>query len=104
MSLPRPSSPRALWADLKAFINAREKHQLIAAAAALVIPAILVAGFYLDARSLGPKEQVIFVESWSADRTDAEIIARQKVEQAEEEKRRAARQETYRKLKEKVPL
>lgn len=104
MSLPRPSSPRAVWSDLKAFLRGREKHQLFAAGAALVIPAILVTGFYFDARSLGPKEQVIYVESWSADRSDAEIIARQKVEQVEEEKRRAARQESYRKLKEKVPI
>lgn len=102
MALPRPSSPRAVWADLKAFLREREKHQLIAAGAAVLIPMVLIAGFYLDARSLGPKEQVIYVESWSADRSDEEIIARQKIDQAAKDKRAAERQAMYKELQERT--
>jgi len=94
MPLPRPSGPRVLWRDLRAFWSHRPRHQWIAGTLALVIPAAILVAFYFDGKTnIAPGEQVIFVDSWPQSRTDAEIKAKQKAdlarrEAAEEERRR----------------
>jgi hypothetical protein len=95
MPFPRPSSPRALWADMRAFARQRSGHEWIAAAVALTLPPLILGVFVYGIRSdIVPPRQVIYVESWSANRTDAEILADQKKEEAEAEaaqKQRRAR-------------
>ena len=99
MALPRPSGPRALWADIKAFAGQRSPHHLVAAALAVAMPVALVVLFLVDGRTnIAPGPQLIYVESWSADRTDAEIVADQKKRQAEKEKAQKARQAEFQKL------
>lgn len=65
----------------------------MAATLAILIPIGILVAFYYDAQTnIAPGEQVIFVDSWSANRTDAEIIAKQEVDlerrKAAEERRR----------------
>ena len=99
MPLPRPSSPRALWADMRAFAGQRGPHQLVAAALAIAMPAALIVLFIVDGRTnIAPGPQLIYAESWSATRTDAEIIADQKKHQAEREAKQAERQRQFKKL------
>lgn len=99
MPLPRPASPRALWKDLRAFVADRSRHQLVAAVMALLMPATIVVIFYLDGqRNIMPGPQVIYVESWSAERTDEEIVGKQKVDQERLEKWRAERREQFKKI------
>ena len=99
MPLPRPSSPRALWADLRAFAGHRGPHQLVAAALAIAMPTALIVLFIVDGRTnIAPGPQLIYAESWSANRTDAEIIADQKKHQAEREAKQAERQRQFKKL------
>ena len=87
MPLPRPASPRALIADLRAFARERSSVQWIAALVAIAMPVIIVFGFIKDAKTnINPKEQIVYVGSWSANRTDAEI----KADQARREKQREA--------------
>jgi len=93
MPLPRPAGPRVLWQDLRAFWSQRPRHQWLAATLAILIPIGILVAFYYDAQTnIAPGEQVIFVDSWSANRTDAEIIAKQEVDlerrKAAEERRR----------------
>jgi hypothetical protein len=89
MALPRPSSPRALWADLRTFAQERSKVQWVAATAAVLMPIIIVAGFIKDAKTnIAPGEQLTYVESWGSNRTDAEIKAAQ--EQREKDRQAAA--------------
>ena len=84
MPLPRPASPRALLADLRNFWRDRPRHTWVAATLAVLIAAGIVLVFYLDSKTLGEtREQVIFLDSWPANRTDAEIIAKQKADKAE---------------------
>ena len=72
MPLPRPASPRALLADLRAFTQERSRHQWVAAFFAVVMPVVIVIGFIVDSRTnTAPGEQMIYVESWSAKRSDA---------------------------------
>jgi hypothetical protein len=92
MPLPRPTSPRVLWADLRAFAAQRSRYQWVSFGAALAMPAALIWLFVLDSDQLKPRPRVTFVESWSAARTDDEI----KVDQTERERLRQARQEEIR--------
>lgn len=99
MPLPRPASPTALLADLRAFFGERRPHQLIAAALAVLMPIIIVVGFVLDSKTnTAPGEQLIYAKSWSANRTDAEIIADQKKAQAAKEAAARERQRQFQKL------
>jgi hypothetical protein len=99
MPLPRPASPRVLWADLRAFAAQRSRHQWIAAAAAIVMPLAIVIVFTIDGRTnTAPGPQIIYVESWNASRTDAEIIADQKKDQAALEAAKKERQRQWQKV------
>lgn len=106
MSLPRPASPRRAWADLSAFFRNRGRHQLVAGGLAIIIPAIIVLGFYTDSNTntAPPRRQLIYAESWRADRTDAEIIARQKIDQAARDEALAERQRAYKRLEKRLGM
>ena len=104
MAIPRPSSPRAAWTDLKAFVGGQEKHKIGLAIVAMAMPALMIFGFYLDSRTDPPGPQVIYAQSWRADRSDAVIekqnIADQKVLDAAREKKRLE----YQKLADKLGI
>lgn len=86
---PRPVGPRAALSDLGAFLRQRSREQVIGAALAILSTIILVILFLVDSKvNTAPGAQLIYVESWSANRTDAEIIEQQKKDQ---EIRRAAK-------------
>ena len=105
MPLPRPASPRALWADLRAFTKQRSRAQWVAAFFAIVMPVVIVVGFYYDAQTnILPGEQIVYVENWPANRTDAEIKAQQKIDQAEKEKAQKARQERFKRLEDRLGI
>ena len=87
----RPSGPRALWKDISLFWRTRPRGQWIAAALAVTATSTIVILFILDSRTLVPKrEQVIYLESWPANRADADIRAKQKADLAEREAAEAA--------------
>ena len=77
---PRPASPRALIQDLRLFLATRQRHQLLIAMLSVAIPGLIVAGFYHDAQVEPPKPEMYFIPSWPATRSDAEIIAQQKID------------------------
>jgi len=105
MALPRPAAPKALLADLKAFARERSRHQWVAAALAILMPVVILVGFYYDSRTnIAPGEQLIYVESWSANRTDAEIVAQQKADQERKEKLKAERQRQFQKLEKQLGI
>lgn len=105
MPLPRLVSPRALWADTRAFLRQRTRHQLIAATAAVAMPAIIVVGFYFDAQTnILPGERIVYAESWPANRTDAEIIAQQKVDQERRERIQAERQRQFKEVERRLGM
>jgi hypothetical protein len=79
---PRPSTPRALWHDLTSFAAERGRHRILIAIVSVLIPMVIVLGFYVDSRVEEPPLGVIYVENWPADRSDAEIVAQQKIDQA----------------------
>jgi hypothetical protein len=105
MPLPRPASPRALWADLRAFAKERSRHQWIAAFFAIAMPIVIVVGFIVDSRTnIDPGEQIIYAESWSANRSDDEIRTAQQVRQKEREAIAAERQRQFKELEKKFGI
>src|SRR4028118_2404877 len=99
MRLPRPASPRALWRDIKAVTGQRSPHQLIAAVLAIGIPLIIGVTFIADFDNAhDAPEQIIYVNSWKADRSIEETRAAI----AEYETRRKAFEEDRRKSFQKI--
>ena len=81
MPLPRPASPRVLVQDLRDFWRTRPRGHWIAAALAAVVTSAILLAFYIDSRQLAePREQIIFLDSWPANRTDDQIRAQQKAD------------------------
>ena len=96
---PRPVSPRAAFADLRAFMRQRSREQVIGFALALLVTAIIIIEFIIDAKiNTAPPPTIVYVEQWNANRTDAEIVAQQKKDQAELEAARKERQEQFQRL------
>jgi hypothetical protein len=102
---PRPSSPTAALRDLGAFMRQRSREQVIGAALAVLITIIIVIVFLVDA-SIGtaPPPQVVEVELYAPNRTDAEIIADQKKDQAEKAAAEKERQRQFQKLEKRFGL
>lgn len=96
---PRPAAPKALWADIRAFTSQRSPYQWAGMAVAIVMPVLIILSFLHDSsHGVQPGPQLIYVESWPANRTDAQIIADQKRDQAEREAAQKERQREFRKL------
>lgn len=80
---PSPSSPRAALRDLAAFMRQRSREQLIGACLALLVTAVIVIEFVVDTNSVArPEPQVVEVDLYSPKRSDAQIAAEQKQDQA----------------------
>lgn len=83
-------SPIAAIRDLRVFLSHRQPHELWFGMLAIVLTGLLLIGFVKDSRIEKPyKSNIIYVEQWRADRTDAQIAAKQKVDQVDIDKRRA---------------
>jgi len=96
---PKPSSPRAAFRDLLAFMRQRSREQVIGACLAFLVTAIIVIEFLVDAQiGTAPPPQVVDVELYSPNRTDADIRADQKKDQAEKAAAQKAKQEQFQKL------
>jgi hypothetical protein len=99
MALPRPASPRALIADIRAFARERSGVQWGAAFVAIAMPVVIVLGFIKDAKTnIVPREQIVYVGNWDASRTDAEIKADQAKREQQREAAAAERQRQFKKL------
>jgi hypothetical protein len=96
---PRPVAPSAAFRDLAAFMRQRSREQIIGASLALLATIIIVILFFVDSKiNTAPPPQLVYAESWNADRTDAEIVAQQKKDQAAKRAALAERQRQYQKL------
>ena len=106
MALPRPASPRRALADVAAFFRARGKHQLIAGGLAIILPALILWGFWADGKTnlAPPRKTLIFAENWRADRSDAEIIAQQKIDSAARRETELEKQRAYKRLEKRLGM
>lgn len=103
--IPTPVGPRAALRDLGAFMRQRSREQVIGAALALLATIIVVILFLVDSKiNTAPPAQIVYVESWSANRADAEIIAQQKKDQAAKRAAQAERQRQFQKLEKQLGI
>ena len=102
---PRPVGPRAALSDLAAVLKHSSREQRIAAALAVLATAIIVIEFFVDSKiNTAPPTQIIYVEQWSSNRTDAEIIEQQKKDQAVRDAAKQERQRQFRELEKKLGM
>ena len=96
---PHPVGPRAALSDLAAFMRQRSREQVIGAALALLVTAVIVIEFMVDSKiGTAPPPQVVEVQLYAANRTDADIIADQRKASAERRKAEEARRKEFEKL------
>ena len=102
---PRPASPRAAFSDLAAFMRQRSREQVIGASLALLITAIIVIEFIVDAQiGTAPPPRITYVELYPANRTDAQIIADQKEDMAKKLAAQKERQRQFQKLEKQLGM
>jgi hypothetical protein len=99
MPLPRPATPSALVEDLRTFWRSRPRGHWIAALLAATMTGGIVIAFLIDSQSMGEtREQVMFIESWPASRTDAQIRAQQQADLAARNRAEAAHRRELQRL------
>jgi hypothetical protein len=96
---PKPSNPIAAFRDLAAFMRQRSREQVIGAALAVLVTTIIVILFLVDPKiNTVPPPQVVEVELYPANRTDAQIAADQKKDMAEQQAAKKERQRQFQQL------
>ena len=102
---PRPSGPRAAFADLRAFLRQGSREQRLGAALSLLVTMIIVIIFFVDSKvNTAPPPSIVYVESWPTSRTDAEIIAQQQKDQAARDAALKERQRQFQALENKLGM
>ena len=103
--LPPMVGPRAALKDLAAFMRQRSRDQLIGAALAVLVTLIIVIIFFVDSKiNTAPPPQIVYVENYGPDRTDADIIADQKKASADRKRAEEARRKEFQKLQKELGI
>ena len=83
----------------------RSREQLIGACAAFGITALIIVAFSIDTRDAEkPPAQITFVDIYPANRTDADIIADQKKDQAAYEAAKKEKMRQFQKLQKQLGI
>lgn len=86
--------------DLRAYLASRQPYELYFMMAALVVTGVILVMFIHDSSfEREYKPNIIYVQQWRADRTDAEIIAQQKIDQPKRDKAEAEQRAREEKLR-----
>ena len=102
---PRPVGPRAAFADLRSFLRQREREHWIGGALAVLVTIIIIIEFFVDSKiNTAPPPRIVYAQDWRADRTDAEIIAEQKKDQAERKAAQEERQRQFQQLEKQLGM
>lgn len=107
----RRLNPLRALGDLRRFLARRGRHEIIFLFAAFAACYALIAAFAFGTRVDKPwvRPEIIYVQSWRADRSDAEIVAQQKIDLAKKKEQDAAeakfeaeKRASFRRLKDKL--
>ena len=96
--LPRPASPRAVLADLREIVRRGDRRQkLIAGVVAVGMTSLIVTLFIVESwyGVLPEGQQITYAAEFASTRTDAEIIAQQKIDQKKLDAAREARRQEW---------
>ena len=102
---PPVSRPSVAFRDLLAFMRQRSREQVIGFILAVLVTIIIVIVFLVDSKiNTAPPPRVVYVELYDSNRTDAEIIADQKKDQAKKEAYAKAKQRQFQELEKKLGM
>jgi hypothetical protein len=91
MTFLRSIAPLGAFQDLRLFLSQRRKHEVVFLALSLAITYLIIFYMIQDSKIVRDNRPVIiYVQQWRADRTDAQIIAQQKIDGVEQTKREEA--------------
>jgi hypothetical protein len=97
--------PRAALKDLTAFLKQRSREQILGATMAVLVTIIIIIVFLVDSKiNTAPPEQVIYVENYGPNRTDADIVRDQKKATEDRRKAEEARQKEFQKLEKQLGI
>lgn len=111
MSLLDRLNPLRPLADLRRFLLSRGRHEIIFVFAAFAVCYAVLAGFVFGAKVDKPwvRPDIIYVQSWPSNRSDADIRAQQKIDAAKKKdydaadaKFQAEKRAGYQRLKDKL--
>jgi len=110
MSFLRFFSPLRAYRDLRFFLAKRRPHELGFFALSLAITWTIIFFLMLDSKfTKAYHRDIVYVQQWPANRTDAEIIAQQKIDgpieakaKADQEKREAEVRASFKKVDDKL--
>lgn len=102
--------PRGALADLRYFFGRRHPHQWGFAALSLTLTGVTLWAFWHDSQFKPVYHRdIIYVQQWRADRTDAQIIAQQRIDgpkeaalKAEEARQREENRMKFQRIKDKL--
>jgi len=108
MTFLRFFSPLRAIRDLRRYLASRPAYEIWFLMLSMALTLVVIWAFVKDSNIPVPyKRNIIYVESWPLSRTDAEIRAQQKIDQAKKEaqladleKRRKKRQEEFKRVDE----
>jgi hypothetical protein len=82
MSILARYNPFRALGDLRRFLGGRGRHEIIFLFAAAIICVLAIGGFAISSNIDKPYKppEIIYVQSWRADRTDSQIVAQQKID------------------------
>jgi uncharacterized protein with von Willebrand factor type A (vWA) domain len=85
--LPRPASPRSAFEDLRGYLFERRAHKWPLLGLSAAITWVIIWAFLVDANTntMPKRNQIFYVQSWKADRSDTAVILQQKLDLAERE-------------------
>jgi len=98
--LPPLARPSVVLRDMRVFVQGDRRYKLLFAALSVAITSLIVTGLIVESwwGILPEGQQIIYAADFPASRTDAEIIAQQKIDQAILEKAKAERRRQFQKL------
>jgi hypothetical protein len=91
MNFFRRVSPIKAFSDLRAYLGRRRPHEMVFLALAFAITFGMFQLFMIDTRIVRPyTRDIVYFQQWRADRTDAQIVAQQKLDLPKEKAARDA--------------
>ena len=96
----RPPSPRRFVAgfrDLGTFLRTRTRADYVIAGIAAAMTLFIIFAFWHDSR-FEKEQQIVYVQSWRADRPESQIVAEQKQDHAERAQAEAQRRAVFQKM------
>jgi hypothetical protein len=94
--LPRPVSPKNAFSDLLDMFRGDRPHKWPILGLSCALTGFWIWAFYVDSTPhIEKKKEIIYVESWMADRKDSEVIRQQKLDLANYEAALASKQKEF---------